>query len=1511
MADSFDMDAAFGNPKKQQAPMDTQFSGDQKPGKIDMDAAFGKSAPSATPSGKPMSPEDQEYENKVRSLLPKAREFITKDGDIASRGAPGAFVEGVGKIGEWTGLRTATRGAMAALGAGEGKNFSERYGQLKAEDEAVARAYDEKHAIAKGAGEIAGVVGTTLLAPQTLAISGPVEAAALARGLGPTAAKAVGMGAEGAAFGAGTAAGEQAFGTKSKQDEPGIINSALIGGGVGGALAPVAKGAGKLYEAITPSWASPSYAYEKLAPEFVQNYFGASKNQTQKIANWVNEGKGEMSLSDWTKAKEEGKPVTLYNLIDPTKHNEVAKMFEGRPDAAKVLQDRLATWSGDAQSSLQDFTQNLLKTKATPAEMEATATALAKQRVTGAYEAAKREGNGAGSWDSKWDKWLDSKTFAKALEDTMEEIREITGYRKGSRDLYEAPFRKFEESELKADPSDARAMAESFFAKKGVEPPAGIEYLGDGLQQGRYQLVNPQSVDVEFLDILQRHLNKMADSRLSVKNTPGGGVGAEIANARQQIMDSLTNPKSSLYNKEYAEALRAHNNAERTENSFSYGKKIWDSAKNARKSSEIADDISAMSPREKFYVAHGLMEEAIARSSRPDGAIDVNVLNKMLANQYTKQAVMNSLGPRRYEEFERHLRTQTALSNAIKSSQALGAGSNFEQVRDVRYLLYALAYDRAALMTVAYRWADEKIGGAYAKDLARKLASDDIGAFKDGLKMIHSSPKNNKSFGDYLVQSAPSIIGTMAGGRADGGAVHMNSGGAVHMQDGGVPPRELDERGMYSEGAETARRILPKAQGSGPEFIQRLLGKGVRPDELHHTRIDGLPLRHMGTGELHPAVQGQIGGHELADLIHNNAPKMERINRNDSSRDYKPTYTSRGLKLNAAKDYSELNVAKPTNLNQEVFTPPAEDYTILPQTTGYSAYARQNAKNPSNTPFMPIDDLSEIYSSNWDHQKNTGRPYARTHDRFGNYHGLITVDDDVSGENFAEKRSAFQQAAQKNAASRYKNKVSPTMEHFTDVPNLAYHARMSDIPLQKDGKPVSNLNIEEAQSDAARRYDRGQRRGGGYTDTSSYNPKVHKKMYEDAVAAQERLRTTDEPFYKTEQDNDKKIIENYENYLEKLTGTDAIPDVPHIESNKSWQRALAKDVLRKAASEGYESITVTPWEEQVRRARHSEPVDKLMISSLPVKQGSNSPETFAILGYPINMEMDDLKKIYGDRIETLIRNHIPEGQRGHAVLPSDPYGKKPFYAFLPNELDINPDDNDEVQDFIANAIDGGKRTRRKAEVHNAFVKQLQNVINEEHDPHFKIDYSHSDKHEHPDHLFEGSDRSKLVAPGAFLSPELRDSIFKKGFKRFKKGGYVTDNLTKPIDPAKGYAFGGSANQMRMVNKSIHMPKPGDADFVGPTMSNSSYDPNKSGVFDKLNMFGERNIHWTPDLGHASSRGYRVDKTGRTMRSTGGRIPDADKLFKSAKKYVDSHTKHLLDVPDDAIVKALRVAQKKV
>jgi hypothetical protein len=48
-----------------------------------------------------------------------------------------------------------------------------------------------------------------------------------------------------------------------------------------------------------------------------------------------------------------------------------------------------------------------------------------------------------------------------------------------------------------------------------------------------------------------------------------------------------------------------------------------------------------------------------------------------------------------------------------------------------------------------------------------------------------------------------------------------------------------------------------------------------------------------------------------------------------------------------------------------------------------------------------------------------------------------------------------------------------------------------------------------------------------------------------------------------------------------------------------------------------------------------------------------------------------------------------------------------------------------------------------------------------------------------------------------------------------------------------------------------------------------------------------------------------------QRSTGGRIPEVDKMFKKAKKALDDGTKPMLHMHDDAIVNALRVAQGRM
>jgi len=74
------------------------------------------------------------------------------------------------------------------------------------------------------------------------------------------------------------------------------------------------------------------------------------------------------------------------------------------------------------------------------------------------------------------------------------------------------------------------------------------------------------------------------------------------------------------------------------------------------------------------------------------------------------------------------------------------------------------------------------------------------------------------------------------------------------------------------------------------------------------------------------------------------------------------------------------------------------------------------------------------------------------------------------------------------------------------------------------------------------------------------------------------------------------------------------------------------------------------------------------------------------------------------------------------------------------------------------------------------------------------------------------------------------------------------------------------------------------------------------------------MHFTKKfIDKAKKEGFSSFKDGgevenRLSRATGGRIPDIDRMFKSAKRYVDGGTKVYLEEPDDRIVNALRIAK---
>jgi hypothetical protein len=102
----------------------------------------------------------------------------------------------------------------------------------------------------------------------------------------------------------------------------------------------------------------------------------------------------------------------------------------------------------------------------------------------------------------------------------------------------------------------------------------------------------------------------------------------------------------------------------------------------------------------------------------------------------------------------------------------------------------------------------------------------------------------------------------------------------------------------------------------------------------------------------------------------------------------------------------------------------------------------------------------------------------------------------------------------------------------------------------------------------------------------------------------------------------------------------------------------------------------------------------------------------------------------------------------------------------------------------------------------------------------------------------------------------------------------------------------------------------EADMEDEGIKDSNTDP-----WDQIAVLNPQNIRseyakFDPKKISSGDLGAKKGGIIRPQRHTGGRIPEMDKLFKQAKKYVDSHTKGILNTPDDVVVKALRVAQRK-
>lgn len=182
--------------------------------------------------------------------------------------------------------------------------------------------------------------------------------------------------------------------------------------------------------------------------------------------------------------------------------------------------------------------------------------------------------------------------------------------------------------------------------------------------------------------------------------------------------------------------------------------------------------------------------------------------------------------------------------------------------------------------------------------------------------------------------------------------------------------------------------------------------------------------------------------------------------------------------------------------------------------------------------------------------------------------------------------------------------------------------------------------------------------------------------------------------------------------------------------------------------------------------------------------------------------------------------------------------------------------------------------------------QLKKIV-KNYDPNAKVGYTDVML---PPSGKAGTNNPPMAAPGLDITPQMRKAIM-QGQKAYADGGYV-DGIDAPsiLESQPPIEIPRSLKELQNWQKThSRQNRPSMDDVFTARMSGFE---------------GATPISMPANL--AELQAYT-----RTKRATGGRIPEVDKLFKAAKRTLDGETKPMLNMHDDDIVKALRVAQRRI
>ena len=329
-----------------------------------------------------------------------------------------------------------------------------------------------------------------------------------------------------------------------------------------------------------------------------------------------------------------------------------------------------------------------------------------------------------------------------------------------------------------------------------------------------------------------------------------------------------------------------------------------------------------------------------------------------------------------------------------------------------------------------------------------------------------------------------------------------------------------------------------------------------------------------------------------------------------------------------------------------------------------------------------------------------------------------------------------------------------------DPANIVAHLRMQDR-----GPNNNILHLEELQSDWAQKG-----REEGFKDPKheeNYAKKIDelkKAAYNLVYQAQIINGASDYgansiAYGKTDHMNHNDLIKFFPEHADEINklykkyinNSLGIEPAPYVTNTDHWVELGLKRALLEAARGGYDKLVWTPGEEQAKRYDLSNHVDQVDYN--PYSKTFTAYKDGEEVIRKRNVEQNKIKDYIGHELAKKLANKtsdIVSDLNKHAPSGTDlslAYDNMPHRTGLEG-LDLKI---------------GGEGMK------SFYDKMLPSALR-------RVLKPHTDKIQPTSHVVKGNDGEDVTLPGIEITPELRESILKKGFSYYARGGEVRQHF---------------------------------------------------------------------------------------------------------------------------------------